>query len=187
VQLLRGENVYLRRLAQDDLSNTLQWINDEDIMIIMGVRGPRNQKIQEEWFDNMNQQDDNIVFAICLNDGNRHVGNISLFDINYIDSNAGLTIFIGEEEHRRKGYGSESLKLSLRYAFDYLNLHKVHCKTNKDNPAVKMYEKIGFKQEGILREQSYEFGTYLDKIKLGILNKEFERAEAYSERGNKHE
>jgi RimJ/RimL family protein N-acetyltransferase len=183
MQILRGNNVYLRRLAREDLSNTIEWINDEKIMVIMGVRGPRNQEIQEKWFDNLNQQKKNMVFAICLEDSNLHIGNVSLFDINFIDSNAGLTIFIGDEEQRGKGYGSESLELLLRYAFDYLNLHKVHCKTNSNNYAAELYKKLGFKQEGVLREQSYEFGEYVDKIRFGILSEEFDRSEDYDKIG----
>lgn len=176
MKILQGDDVYLRRLAREDLSRTLPWINDEEIMVIMGVRGPRNREMQEDWFENLKTREDNIVFAICLNESNDHIGNVSLFDINYIDSNAGLTVFIGDEENRGSGFGTEAVELLLRYAFDYLNLHKVYCKTNAENPAVGLYKNIGFKQEGMLREQSYEYGEYVDKIKMGILAREFDHS-----------
>jgi RimJ/RimL family protein N-acetyltransferase len=36
-----------------------------------------------------------------------------------------------------------------------------------------MYNKLGFRQEGILREHSYQFGRYVDKVMFGMLRKEY--------------
>jgi RimJ/RimL family protein N-acetyltransferase len=97
---------------------------------------------------------------------------LSLFDIDLRNSNAGLTIIIPDENEQGKGYGTESVKILCDYAFRFLGLNKVYCKT--DNPyASKMYERIGFMHEGTLRKQSYRYGEYVDKLCFGLLRVEF--------------
>jgi len=172
--MLKGKRLYLRRLEFSDLERTHKWINAPEIMVMMGSRGPRTLMQQERWFESIASSRTNIVFALCLISNDEHIGNLSLFNIDYIDRNAGMTIFIFDKKYRGKGYGPESTRLLMEYAFDYLNLHKVYCKT--DNPgAARMYESLGMKKEGIMRQQSFQFGKYVDKTIFGILNLEFIR------------
>lgn len=171
--MLRGDEVYLRRLESGDLEHCHSWINDPSIFTIMGVFGPRSYAEQLSWFESLVGSRTNLVFALCRVEDDLHIGNVSLFDIDYISRNAGLTVFIAEEAHRGEGYGTEAVSLLCEYAFGYLNLHKVYCKT--DNAvAGKLYESLGFKQEGVLRAQTYRDGAYMDKLLYGVLRSEFQ-------------
>lgn len=170
--MLTGKNVYLRRLEQSDLERSHKWINTPEIMVMMGSRGPRTAYHQDRWFESIATSQTNIVFALCQVEDDRHIGNVSLFNIDYIDRNAGLTIFIADQEMRGKKYGQQAIMLLLDYAFNYLNLHKVYCKTD-NSAAAGMYEKLGFLKEGVLRQQSYQDGQYVDKIVFGILRDEY--------------
>lgn len=174
--MLLGEKVYLRRLERSDLEKSLRWINNPEIMVIMGVFGPRTALEQEAWYESIAQSRNNLVFAICLVNSSEHIGNISLFDIDYINSNAGLSIFIVEPEHQGCGYGGEAVRLMVEYAFVYLNLHKVYSKTERLE-AARMYERIGFMREGVLREHEFKYGQYTDKLVYGFLRSEFGRDE----------
>jgi RimJ/RimL family protein N-acetyltransferase len=59
------------------------------------------------------------------------------------------------------------------YAFHSLKLHKVYLKaTSTNQPAIGMYRKLGFVEEGCLREHEYNRGEYVDEILLGILARE---------------
>ena len=174
--MLRSEKVYLRRLERSDLENSLLWINNPQIMVIMGVFGPRTALEQEQWYESVAQSRKNLVFAICLVNNSEHIGNISLFDIDYINRNAGLSIFIAAPEHQGRGYGTEAVKLIVEYAFTYLNLHKVYSKTDRLE-AVRLYEQIGFMKEGVLRKHEFKFGEYIDKIVYGLLSSEYRRGE----------
>lgn len=178
--MLESRRLYLRRLERTDLERSLKWINTPEIMIMMGSRGPRTAFHQEKWFESVATSQTNIVLALCQKEDHRHIGNLSLFNIDYIDRNAGMTIFIADSELRGKKYGPEATWLLLEYAFDYLNLNKVYAKT--DNPgAARMYEKLGFIKEGVLRQQSFQDGEYVDKIAYGILRSEFDRSMDYVE------
>ena len=72
------------------------------------------------------------------------------------------------------GYGRESLKALLKWSFHIKNLHRVYldCKTYNE-VALHLYESVGFKREGIMREIICVNGVYEDLILLSILDREF--------------
>lgn len=171
--MLRGEHVYIRPLEVGDLERSHGWINNSEIFVTMGVFGPRTVDEQRRWYEGLIGNRANLVFALCTVDGEQHVGNVSLFAIDYRNRNAGLTIFIADEAHRSQGYGREAVRLLCKYGFDYLNLHRIYCRT--DNPAAaRMYEKLGFRKEGVLRQESFHYGEYVDKLLYGVLRSEFD-------------
>lgn len=174
--LLYGSKVFLRRLQSSDLGRTLDWVNDPEIMVIMGVRGPRTQEMQQQWFDKVSLDHGEIVFAICVLESGEHIGNVSLDLIDPINRNARFAIFIGDNNMRGKAYGFEATKLAVEYGFFYLNLHKIYVKASQDYvAAIKIYKRLGFNEEGLLKEHEYREGNYVDKVCLGLLRKDFIR------------
>ena len=172
--MLYGSKVFLRRLQSTDLGRTLDWINNPEIMVIMGVRGPRTAEMQQQWFEQANSDPSKIVFAICAVESGEHIGNISLDLIDFINRNARLAIFIGDETMRGRGFGFEATRLAVEYCFFYLNMHKVYVKANQDYlAAIKIYRELGFSEEGLFREHEYREGKYIDKICLGLLRKDY--------------
>lgn len=170
--MLKSEKIFLRRLEVSDLEKTFRWINESELFVMMGVFGPRTKKSQEQWYEGICESKTNLVFAICRADDQEHIGNASIFDIDARNRNAGLTIMLPDPSSRGKGYGTETVRLLCDYAFNYLNLYKVYCKT--DNPvAAKLYTSIGFVQEGVLRGQAYHYGCYIDKLVFGLLKSEY--------------
>ena len=181
---LRGLNVHLRRLEPTDLEQTLQWVNEPEIFVLMGVFGPRTSIAQQHWYEEVSVSQTNLVFAVCLQDGGEHVGNASIFDIDLRNRNAGLTIVLPDRAHQGKGLGREAVGLLCRYGFDYLNLHRIYCKTDSVY-AGKMYERLGFVREGVLRQQAFRFGEFVDKVVYGVLRDEFREASKASQEESK--
>jgi len=173
MSILTGKKVYLRRLEEEDLPQCLAWVNDPEIFITMGLWGPRTALVQREWFASIANSQTNIVFALCLRKTDEHIGNVSVFDVDYRSRNAGLTIIIPASEHQGKAYGEESIRILCIYSFQYLNLHKLYCKTDNIY-AARLYEKLGFTLEGTLREHTYRYGKYVDKFFYGLLSEEFQ-------------
>lgn len=172
--MLYGKNCYIRVLEQEDLHNTHKWLNTIEIMEAISINKPTSKLKQSKWFDNLINDNSKIVFAICLKDSDDHIGNTSLGEIDYINRNARFSIFIHYGSVRGKGIGTEATCLTLYYGFNYLNLHKIYLKTTSDNAgAIKMYDKIGFEQEGVLKEHEFKNGKYVDKILYGILKNNF--------------
>jgi [ribosomal protein S5]-alanine N-acetyltransferase len=101
--MIKGEKLILRRLQRDDLNKVLDWVNDPELFITMGIFGPRTENEQNDWYERISRSTTNIVFALCLKESNEHIGNVSLFDIDYKNRNCGLTIFIANKGYQGMG------------------------------------------------------------------------------------
>ncbi|KAF4553726.1 Hypothetical protein D9617_6g094580 [Elsinoe fawcettii] len=78
-------------------------------------------------------------------------------------------------EWQGKGYGSEAIAWALDWAFDRLNMHKVQIRAFGWNEgALKLYQRIGFTQEGRWREHLWHEGRYWDDIQFGMLAREWQ-------------
>ena len=73
-----------------------------------------------------------------------------------------------------KGYGTDALRLVLRYAFHELNLFCVGLDVVGNNAqAIRAYEKVGFSQEGVVRSALLRDGQRHDFCRMGILRDEW--------------
>ena len=173
--MLGDSSVYLRRLEATDLDRTWEWINTPEIYLAIGTNAPVSKTAQVRWFEALDRASDKIVFAVCLRDDNRHIGNISLDSIELRHRHARLSIFLADSTCRGKGFGTRAMTLLLNYAFGLLNLHRVFLKVSAERAdAVRFYQRIGFRTEGLLREHEFLNGRYSDKQMLGILRSEWE-------------
>ena len=104
------------------------------------------------------------------------IGTVKLGFINWIHRSAEFGIMIASEEFRGKGYGTEVARLVLDYGFRRLNLHKVTLGVTADHAAaIRCYEKVGFRREGLIKSLLYVDGAYRDKLIMGITAEEFWR------------
>jgi len=88
-------------------------------------------------------------------------------------------IAIAEKENWNKGFGKETTQLMVDYAFDTLNFNRIQLHVSKENTrAIDVYEKIGFVNEGTLREAMYFDNRYIDFYVMGILKKDWKKNKA---------
>jgi RimJ/RimL family protein N-acetyltransferase len=101
------------------------------------------------------------------------IGFVGLFP-NWAHGNAWVGIGLGEREYWGKGYGTDAMRLALRYAFMELNLHRVTLDVFEYNPrAIRSYEKAGFRPEGRQRQALIRNGKRWDLLEMGILREEW--------------
>ena len=105
---------------------------------------------------------------------NKVIGTIGLIDIDYRKGMAEVGYGISPE-FWGQGYFKEALAAVLDYCFGTLGFHRVWAKTHIENkPSIAGLEKIGFKQEGVLRDFYLDFnGSYYDAVILSILDSEY--------------
>jgi RimJ/RimL family protein N-acetyltransferase len=105
---------------------------------------------------------------------NQLVGIISLVNIDNKNRSAECIIDIGAKEMWGKGIGTEALTLILDFAFNELNFHRISLQVFSFNErAIKLYEKMGFTNEGRIRQALYRSGNWHDIIIMGILKFEY--------------
>ena len=173
--MIRGERLYLRAVERDDLQRCHDWMNDESLRSTLAQRYPMSLAQEADWIERTSRGQDvsRMTFAICLFDGDRHIGNCGLEAIERDNGVATFGILIGEADCRGKGLGEEATRTLCRFAFDEMGLHKIRLDVYASNAsAVRTYEHVGFRREGILREEAYRGGRYIDVLRMGLLRGE---------------
>ncbi len=103
------------------------------------------------------------------------IGTIALMNVDTRNRHAELAIVIGEKSYWSKGYGTEMMKELLSYTFEGLNLRKAYLHVFSFNKrAIGLYEKLGFKKEGTLKEMLYRDGKYHDVYAYGLFKEDYE-------------
>jgi diamine N-acetyltransferase len=173
--------IFLRALEETDLERTHRWHNDPELYsTLVGPFRFISKSCETEWLRRKAAYSaSEVSLAICLRADGQHIGNIYLGEIDWISRRAALGIFIGNSEHRGKGYGQEAMHQVLSHAFRNLNLNRVFLDVLADNtPAIKLYEKCGFAVEGRLRSHVFKNGSYRDLLVMGITSHEFNKTES---------
>ena len=179
--MIRGERLYLRAIERDDLQRCHDWINDEGLRATLAQRYPMSLAQEADWVERTSRGQDvsRLTFAICLYDGDRHIGNCGLEAIERDNGVATFGILIGEADCRGKGLGEEATRTLCRFAFDEMGLHKIRLDVYASNAsAVRTYERVGFRREGVLREEAYRGGRYIDVLRMGLLRGELTKPRA---------
>ncbi len=102
-----------------------------------------------------------------------HVGRINILQDDFINGTFEIATKIASE-HRGKGYGSSAMQILLKFGFIEKRLNKYVGSVIEGNEgSIKMHEKLGCKQEGVLRQSIYTNGKYCDEIMFGLLKEEY--------------
>lgn len=175
---LIAKRIYLRQLEPEDMDgNYFQWLNDQNVTRWMrhGVF-PNSRKDMQAFYDSQAQSRTEVVFAIVLKDGDRHIGNIGLSAINYLFRSAEIGIIIGEADCWGQGYAVEAIALLTGHCFTRINLHRLAAgAVDKNIGSIKAFEKAGFTREGISRQAYFCEGNYHDCVNLSLLYSEWLR------------
>ena len=184
--LLRGKYIHLT--AQDmELAAQpyFDWAQDAEYQrlvedgppVPLSLKGTR-QSNEEGW-----PEDDpcNVMFLVRANEDDRIIGFVNLDYISWTHGDSYMGIGIGDKTCWGKGYGREAMELLLRYAFTELNLHRLSLTVFAYNErAIHMYEKCGFKIEGVSRDYHYRDGRRWDLVSMGILRDEWMELNGYA-------
>ena len=163
---IKGEEVNLVALNKELISTTswYKWFNDEDnTKTMMQHYYPNNIDEQIKYYDNeIVGKKDKIQLGIMSKINNELIGMICLFNINFIDRRAELSLIIGEKKYKEMKYFIESNNLIFKHAVNTLGLRKISGSSLSEG-VLKLYERIfNFKYEGIFQEHVFKDGDYRD-------------------------
>ena len=117
-----------------------------------------------------------LEFGIRTQVDDKLIGFIGFDGLNWTDRDTYVAIGIGEPDFWSKGYGTDAMRVMLRYGFTELNLHRISLTVFEVNPrGIHSYEKCGFKHEGRIREFLLRDGKRSDMLHMGILRSEWEQ------------
>lgn len=168
--MIKTERLYLKLLSEEDEGHIVKWRNKKEVIDNFFSHKGITLEEHKNWYQSYLKNDSRIEFIIIKKDDDKKIGTIGLSNIDYRNQKCEYGILIGEEEEQRKGYGKEASIAIIDYAFQELNLHKIYLKVFSDNEfALKVYDSLGFKKEGLLKKDIFKNGEFKDVVIMGIL------------------
>ncbi len=160
-------SVGIRKFEEKDIPYKVKWINDDNNNKYLHYDLPIREDKTLIWFKSIVDREDRADYTITYN--NEPAGLIGLLNIDKKNKKAEYYICLGGEEFKGKGIAYEATKLLLEMAYKELDLIKVYLYTEKDNiSAQKLFEKIGFEKEGLLKKDLIHNGRNIDRYVYGI-------------------
>ncbi|MCA1669164.1 MAG: GNAT family N-acetyltransferase [Thermomicrobia bacterium] len=170
-----GEKVALGPLHRDLLPLDYRWTSDFATLRMQGmILAPATMEWITARYQSGTIDDTLILFAIYERATMRPIGVTNFQRVDERNRTAEFVIFIGEQSARGKGYGTETGRLMLDYAFAVLGLCNVMLAVYAYNPAaIRAYEKAGFREFGRRRESIWMGGRWWDTIYMESLASEY--------------
>ena len=148
----------------------MEWRNNPRLRKYFREYREISDAMQEAWYNGrVLNNDKQVDFEIHDQKTGKLIGHCGLCYISWVNRTAELAIYIGDDEYRGGGYGKDALRLLMDYAFKTINLNRVWCEVFSNNAAIEVYRKIGFVDEGKMRQHHFEDGEYIDSYILGLL------------------
>jgi len=173
---LVGERVFLRPFGKKDLPHIQRWSADAELRKLIGEVAPMSEAEAEKFYKELRADKDRIWFVIVLKRNDRVIGEAGLLRMFRPWRNTDMTIIIGDKDAWGKGYGTEAGHLLLDYAFNRLGFHRISIGVVGFNKrALRFWESLGFKKEGVERDEYFYDNKYSDGIMMSILENEFRK------------
>jgi len=170
-------DVTLRELERTDLTAVNAWRADYSLVELLGGNFRHvGSEVDGRWFDAyLAARTNNVRLAICLKETGEIVGVVYLTSIDWLNRSAEFSIQIGARSARGRGIGESATRQMLRHAFLDLNLRRISLTVLLSNKrALRLYERVGFKAEGLFRQALFKDGAYLDVASMALLSDEFD-------------
>jgi RimJ/RimL family protein N-acetyltransferase len=181
-QLFESQDVRLGPIDHEkDPEIESRWTHDSEFMRLMETAPARPMsaamlKKQYEKLEKQVEDDKNLYhFMIRARTDDRLIGKAVIQWIEWTNGNGFIRLGIGAAEDRRKGYGTQALRMLLRFAFAELNLFRVTATAPEYNEgAIALLEKFGFTREVCRRSALERDGRRWDLYIYGLLRDEWQ-------------
>ncbi len=172
--MLKGKNLILRALVPADIPYFNRWRADKKTKEALMLH-PFPVSISQDncWYDNeiTKPQNKRIYFAIQAIGSEAPCGYFLISNINWVHRTCYTGIYLDASIGQGKGLGTEAANLAYNYIFQDLNLRKISVEILDDNEqSAHFHKKMGFVDEGCLRQQCFYMGRYQDVRIMSLFN-----------------
>ena len=160
-------NIKLIPFSKKHLEFSRRWMNDKEICRLFNrTYKPLSVAAQQSWFKKIMKDETQLILAIETR--GVYVGNVGLKSIDLVNKKCEFYIFIGDKEYWGKGIGTEATKIIIDRV-KKMKIHKIYLHVDETNLAArKMYQKTGFVEEGILKDELLRSGKYINMIRMAL-------------------
>jgi len=174
IRYLEGDKVYLRPLEMDDVDFMYHSTNnDVEMRRLTGTPTLFARRQLEQYILRQPEDDTRVSFGVVRREDDVLMGEVVINDINRNSRSASFRIALSDA-FTGQGSGTEATSLMLHYGFGMLNLHRIELDVYTINErAIHVYEKVGFKREGLKRQSWYYDHQFYDTVMMSILEDEY--------------
>lgn len=170
--------VTLRPLAETDVDHIMTWVNRPEIVgnlaAFSGAAMTRDDELA--WIRRTIASSDR-VWSVFAADDDRYLGQVGIHQIHTRSKVGRLGAVIATKSEMGKGYGSAAVRAVMDRGFGELGLHKLWLMVFRHNErGQRLYKRLGFVEEGILREEYFHEGGWHDMVRMSMLAREHVRA-----------
>lgn len=166
--------VQLAALDSRDCEQIRRWRNDYSIWRWCRQNDLISDVEQETWFERQSKDPTIKMYKILafVDHVERTVGVGALTSIDQLNQRAEFSLYIAPSE-QRKGYGTLGLQLLLEHGFKNLNLRQIWGESFEGNPALLIFDKLGFKLDGTRKQFYWKDGKFLDAHLISLTREEW--------------
>jgi ribosomal-protein-alanine N-acetyltransferase len=175
-RFIEGKRSFLSPVEREEFAeHMVAWANDPEVTNNLN-RGlfPTTKSMVEEEYDQLARSNNDFLFGVIDQETDTFIGTAGLYSVNWLARSGEMRRFIGDKNFWNRGYGTELAHLMVAFGFERLNLNRIWSGVNVSNiGSWRSDEKVGFVQEGILRQELYRNGRYYDSVRFSILREEY--------------
>lgn len=165
----------LRRGEPADLEALYRQKNDPEIALLLGGFSLGYSMADlSEWLEFHGKQSNEALWIVAEATTDLCVGHVGLYQIDHRIRSAEFAIMLGERRVWGRGLGKACTKFALEFGIRELNLNRIHLTVLATNQrAANMYRRVGFQDEGRLRQAQYKNGQHIDLLVMSCLREEY--------------
>jgi ribosomal-protein-alanine N-acetyltransferase len=164
---LEGKNIYFKALSKSDAEEIHNYASDVDVSRFIGWRLMNTLNETRDYIEVMLNREPagtHLYASIVLKSTQVIIGTAMIFNFDQSAQHAEIG-YVFHKDHWGKGYGTEIVTLMNDFAFNSLNLHKLHANVTHANiGSVRVLEKNGFKLVGRLKDYYFIEDKYYDEL-----------------------
>lgn len=178
--------VEIKPLDLQNVTLHYKWNNDEELNYYDSEYPHQHESFEsflkrvKSVLDERNQTAE--LFEIHLEENDELIGIVDLHAIDDYNRRCFVNCTIGDRNYAGKNYDLEAMKIILAHCFNEKNMHKVATTAFDFNTEwIEQVKKLGFTQEGELREHVLKKGTFRNKLIFSLLESEYKKTKATEE------
>ena len=172
---LEGSRLFLRSITWEDANGILEVFGDP--RVIQYWSSPKLENLSAaglliEEIERLFEDRELFQWGICSKDTGEILGTCTLWQLDQGNLRAELGIAIRSRSWGQ-GYGREALNLLMDFGFEILQLNRLEADVDPNNErSLALFEGLGFRREGYLRERWQIAGQAQDSVLLGLLKRD---------------
>lgn len=181
--VLVGDKVILRPFEEKDYDVMFEILEEFELRKLTGsassdeeANTPSDQEEKEKtlkWYSTRNEQSDRLDLAVVHKKNGQIIGEVVFNEYEEEAGNVNFRVLLSNSGCD-KGLGTEAVTIFIKYGMEELQLHRISLEVYSFNPrAERVYQKVGFKLEGIKREEFLYNDEYIDAKMYGLLQSDY--------------